>query len=303
MPSYSMEFWVAMTRKGEGSGWVTPSTVTWRSAMASRRADWVLGVARLISSARTSWGGDGAGAEAEFAGGLVIDGDAGDIAGQQVGGELDTGEGAADGEGDGTGEHSFADTGDILYQNMAGGDEGGEGLFDDLVFADDDGGDVVGDAAGDGGGVKDGGGDAGGGGKRGVGVQHGDAPARRGLTLGRLDWVGGRQFSIPAGRRWGQLRLRELQRGRGGKGESGGGAFGVVEAQTRRLLRRKAESGWIALPFNLTGLGIGSSLRGTPEAIGNARMPACAGMTGKYQAVQLETLPSGWGDGCRLVPG
>ncbi len=32
-----------------------PSTVTWRSSMASSRADWVLGVARLISSASTIW--------------------------------------------------------------------------------------------------------------------------------------------------------------------------------------------------------------------------------------------------------
>ena len=184
--------------------------------MASRRAGLGFGGGAVDFVGEDQLGGDGAGAEAEFAGGLVIDGDAGDIAGQQVRGELDTGEGAADGEGDGTGEHSFADTGDILYQNMAGGDEGGEGLFDDPVFADDDSGDVVGDAAGDGGGIKDGGGDAGRGGKRGVGVQHGDAPTRRGLTLGRLDWVGGRQFSTPAGRRWGQLRLRELQRGRQG---------------------------------------------------------------------------------------
>ena len=30
-----------------------PSTVTWRSSMASSRADWVLGEARLISSPRT----------------------------------------------------------------------------------------------------------------------------------------------------------------------------------------------------------------------------------------------------------
>ena len=53
VPSYSMGFWVAMTMKGAGSGRVTPSTVTWRSSMASRSADWVFGVARLISSVST----------------------------------------------------------------------------------------------------------------------------------------------------------------------------------------------------------------------------------------------------------
>ena len=54
MPSYSTGFWVAMTMKGCGNGRVTPSTVTCRSSMASSKADWVLGVARLISSASTT---------------------------------------------------------------------------------------------------------------------------------------------------------------------------------------------------------------------------------------------------------
>ena len=48
-----MGFWVAMTMKGGPSGCVWPSTVTWRSSIASSRADWVRGVARLISSAST----------------------------------------------------------------------------------------------------------------------------------------------------------------------------------------------------------------------------------------------------------
>jgi len=48
-----MGFWVARTKKGRGSSRVSPMTVTRRSCMASRRADWVLGEARLISSAKT----------------------------------------------------------------------------------------------------------------------------------------------------------------------------------------------------------------------------------------------------------
>ena len=55
VPSYSIGFCVAITRKGSGSWYVVPSTVTWCSSIASRRADWVFGVARLISSARTIW--------------------------------------------------------------------------------------------------------------------------------------------------------------------------------------------------------------------------------------------------------
>ena len=54
VPKDSRGFWVAMTRKGSSNFVVTPSTVTCRSSMASRRADWVRGVARLISSASTT---------------------------------------------------------------------------------------------------------------------------------------------------------------------------------------------------------------------------------------------------------
>ena len=55
VPSYSIGFWVAITRNGSGIWWLIPSIVAWRSSMHSSSADWVLGVARLISSARTTW--------------------------------------------------------------------------------------------------------------------------------------------------------------------------------------------------------------------------------------------------------
>ena len=47
-----MGFWVAMTKKGAVSLWVSPSMVHWRSSIASRSADWVFGGDLLISSAR-----------------------------------------------------------------------------------------------------------------------------------------------------------------------------------------------------------------------------------------------------------
>ena len=55
VPSSSTGFCVASTRKGSGRAIVSPSTVTWRSCMASSRADWVRGVARFISSAKSTW--------------------------------------------------------------------------------------------------------------------------------------------------------------------------------------------------------------------------------------------------------
>lgn len=48
-----MGFWVAMTMNGRPTEWGWPSTVTRPSSITSSSADWVLGEARLISSAST----------------------------------------------------------------------------------------------------------------------------------------------------------------------------------------------------------------------------------------------------------
>jgi hypothetical protein len=53
VPWCSRGFWVAITKKGRGSTWVTPSTVAAPSLMASSSADCTFGLARLISSAST----------------------------------------------------------------------------------------------------------------------------------------------------------------------------------------------------------------------------------------------------------
>ncbi len=54
MPACSIGFWVAITMNGRPHGVrPTPSTVTRPSSMTSSSADWVLGEARLISSAST----------------------------------------------------------------------------------------------------------------------------------------------------------------------------------------------------------------------------------------------------------
>ncbi len=61
VPFSSTGFCVASTMNGRGSPCVVPSTVTPRSSMASRKADWARGVARLISSARTMLANSGPG--------------------------------------------------------------------------------------------------------------------------------------------------------------------------------------------------------------------------------------------------
>ena len=50
VPSNSTGFSVASMKNGSGSGVVSPSTLIWPSDIASSSADWVRGVARLISS-------------------------------------------------------------------------------------------------------------------------------------------------------------------------------------------------------------------------------------------------------------
>ncbi len=52
MPSCSIGFWVASTKNGCDSLWVTPAAVTDFSCMASNKAAWVFGGVRLISSAK-----------------------------------------------------------------------------------------------------------------------------------------------------------------------------------------------------------------------------------------------------------
>ena len=143
MPSYSIGFWVAMTMNGAGKGRVTPSTVTWRSSMASSSADWVFGVARLISSVRTTCAMTGPGRNSNSLGRLVEDGDASHVGGQQVRRELDALEAAAGRSCERAREHGLADAGDVLEQEVAAAEQRDEGEPRFLGFADDDAFDVV----------------------------------------------------------------------------------------------------------------------------------------------------------------
>ena len=61
VPSYSIGFWVAITMNGRARRWVDPSMVTCTSCMHSSNADWVFGLARLISSTSTRFANTGPG--------------------------------------------------------------------------------------------------------------------------------------------------------------------------------------------------------------------------------------------------
>ena len=128
-------------------GWVTLSMVAWRSSMHSSRLDWVLGEARLISSAEHDVGEDGPGPELELPALLVEDADAGDVAGKQVGGELDPGEAAVDGAGERFGEERLAHAGEVLDDDVAAGQQRHDAGADDLFLAQDHRADAGGDLA------------------------------------------------------------------------------------------------------------------------------------------------------------
>ena len=61
VPSWSPGFCVAITKKGSGSGRVSPSTLTCCSSIASSSALCVFGPARLISSASSTCANTGPG--------------------------------------------------------------------------------------------------------------------------------------------------------------------------------------------------------------------------------------------------
>ena len=83
----SMGFCVANTRNGRTSRYVSPSTVTWDSCIASSSADWVFGDARLTSSTSRRLRIP-ARAEAERPVVLLVDVHACDVGREQVGCEL-----------------------------------------------------------------------------------------------------------------------------------------------------------------------------------------------------------------------
>ena len=78
---------------------------------------------------------DGAGLEFESLGVGVVDGDAEDIAGQHVAGELQAMEAAGDGAGKGLGESGLADAGDILDEEMAARQQAHERKANDFGLA------------------------------------------------------------------------------------------------------------------------------------------------------------------------
>jgi hypothetical protein len=77
---------------------------------------------------------------------LIEDVAAGDIAGHQVGGELDALGDAAEDAGEGADHEGLAEAGHALDEHVAAGEHADEHGVDDLVLAEEDAGDLAADA-------------------------------------------------------------------------------------------------------------------------------------------------------------
>ena len=141
VPSCSIGFWVAMTKKGDSRSKVFEPAVTWYSCMACRRAACVLGGVRLISSARTMLAKIGPGTKRKLplAGGDVFLDDlgAGDVAGHEVGRELDAAELQVQRPGQRGDRQRLGQAGHADGQAVAAGEQADQHLLDHLLLADD----------------------------------------------------------------------------------------------------------------------------------------------------------------------
>jgi hypothetical protein len=106
--------------------------------MASSRALWVFGVARLISSARISCEKTGPGRKRNSLRSRSKIETAGDVGRQQVAGELDAGELQAEQAGQSMGQGGLAQARQIFDQQVAAGKQAGGGEADFVRLAEDD---------------------------------------------------------------------------------------------------------------------------------------------------------------------
>ena len=138
VPSWSIGFCVAMTRNGGLSTYVCPSTLTRRSAIASRSAGLRSRRRPVDLVGQQRLGENRAGAELELAGLLVEDRDAGHVGRQQVGRTLEPLEGAADAPGQGSRQHRLGDARHVFEQDVPFGEVRRDRQRQDGPLADDD---------------------------------------------------------------------------------------------------------------------------------------------------------------------
>ena len=137
VPSCSIGFCVATTRNGRGRRYVVPSTVTWRSCMASSSAACVLAGARFTSSPSTRLPKIGPGRKRNSP--LVASKTVapGDVRRQQVGRELDAGEAEVRDLGQRAGGERLGHAGQVVQQHVAVGDQAEQHQLQHVALAHD----------------------------------------------------------------------------------------------------------------------------------------------------------------------
>ena len=112
--------------------------MTWRSCIASSRADWTLAGARLISSARIRLLKIGPSLGENFGFLRVVDHGADQVGGQQVGGELEAGEAGVERAGEGLDREGLGQSGHAFEQDVAVAEQADEQAVDQPFLADED---------------------------------------------------------------------------------------------------------------------------------------------------------------------
>ena len=136
VPAAPAGFWVAMHRKGGGQrmGHAVHGHMALLHNLQQRRLGLRGSTVDLVRQKQVAVGG--ALPVLELIGLPVEHGEAGDVRGQRVRGELDSLAAQTQGRGEGQSQGGLAHTGAILQQHMAAGVDGHQHLLHDLVFAD-----------------------------------------------------------------------------------------------------------------------------------------------------------------------
>lgn len=137
---------------GEGVGFVTEGDLALLHGFEEGSLDFWRGAVDLVGEEEV--GEDGAFVSTKVTGLFVEDFGAEDIGGEEIDGELDAFEVEVEGFGDGVNEEGLRQAGHSFEEEVAGGEKGDEGAFDDDILADDDLADAVADGLEVGGGVS-----------------------------------------------------------------------------------------------------------------------------------------------------
>ena len=138
VPSDSIGFCVAITRKGSGTGCVSWPIVTWRSCITSSSADCTFAGARLISSASRKLQKTGPSSVSNVPSPRAVDARADEVGRDEVGRELHAREGAAEHAGGRLDRQRLREARNALDQQVALREQADEHALEHRVLPGDD---------------------------------------------------------------------------------------------------------------------------------------------------------------------